>query len=150
MKKLVVLAACILISGSSFGQNAGTKTEKPMTPAQKKAADLRKNAVGGYIRDARNRPLEGVQAFIYQHDSANSIIASGYTDVTGYYETNSVMPGKYNIKIVYPNNKSIMVPEVMMKKGITDISIKSEAPTTDTSISFAVFQPKPQEKPKKK
>lgn len=146
MKQIIVLAVSIFMCGASFAQ---TNTQKPMTPAQKKAADLRKNAVGGYIRDARNRPYEGVQAFIYAKDSANTILASGYSDATGYYETNSVMPGKYDIKIVYPSNKAIMIPDVPMKRGITDISVKAEMPTADTTIQYIVFQPKPQEKAKK-
>ena len=152
MKKFIVFTISLLAGGSIFAQKPKT-TQKPLTAAEKKAADLRKNAVGGFIRDAHNHPLEGIQAFIYQADSANTIIASGYTDATGYYETNSVLPGKYTIKIVYPdNNKAIMVPGVVMKKGITDISLKNDPPAADTSIQFVYFQPKPVEKakPKKK
>ena len=146
MKQFVVFTICLLTWGSSFAQKNSPK-QKTMTPAEKKAADLRKNAVGGYIRDARNRPIEGVEAFIYVSDT---IVASGYTDASGYYETNSVLPGKYTIKIVYPSNKTILVPGVIMKKGITDISMKAEPPTTDTSIQYVVFQPKPVEKVKNK
>jgi len=151
MKHILVLALGLIICGSSFAQKTAT-TQKTMTPAEKKAADLRKNAVGGYIRDSRYRPIEGVEAFIYLGDSANTIIASGYTDATGYFETNSVPSGKYTIKIVYPNYKNILVPGVIMKKGITDITLKCDPPAADTSINYIFFQPKPVEKvkPKKK
>jgi hypothetical protein len=149
MKKFIVFAVAILAYGSSIAQNTNSQ-QKPMTPAQKKAADLRKNAVGGYVRDARNRPFEGAQAFIYQADSANSIIASGYSDATGYYETNSVLPGKYTIKIVYPSNKALIVTEVIMKRGITDISPKMDAPSADSTLPFTIFKPRPPVKGKAK
>ncbi len=148
MKQFLFFAALFFVSSPLFAQNQNNTKE--MTPAQKRAADLRKNAVGGYIKNARNRPLEGIQTFVYAADSANTIVASGYTDATGYYETNSVMPGKYNIKIVYPSNIAVMVPDVPMKKGITDISLKCDTPTADTSIPFTVFQPAPQPKGKGK
>ncbi len=147
MKKLIVLFISIFVCGSSFAQQSSN--QKPLTPEQKRLADLRKNAVSGFVRDMRNRPIEGVQAFIYAKDSAQTILASGYTDATGYYETNSVLPGKYDIKIVYPStNKSVMVADVMMKRGLLDISLKTDVPTTDTNINYMVFQPKPAGKAK--
>ncbi len=170
MKKFVLLAISFLTMGTSFAQN-NTKTTKPMTVAEKKAADdkkakadrsanarktgaenkavdARKNCVGGYVRTARYMPMEGIQAFIYLGDSANTIGASGYTDATGYYETNSVAPGTYSVKFVYPNNKSIMVSGVTLKRGITDISLKNDAPTADTGINYLYFAPKPVAKAK--
>ncbi len=149
MKQFILLAASFLSIGTSIAQNS-SKTAKPMTAAEKKAADMRKNCVGGYVRTARYMPMEGIQAFIYLGDSANTIGASGYTDATGYYETNSVAPGKYNVKFVYPNNKSIMVSGVTLKRGITDISLKNDAPTADTGINYLYFAPKPAEKGKAK
>lgn len=128
--------------------SAQQSAQKPLTPEQKRAADARKNAVSGFIRDSRNRPMEGIQAFIYAKDSAATILASGYSDATGYYETNSVMPGKYNIKIVYPStNKAILVPDVVMKRGLLNITLKNDVPTADTSIEYRVFQPAPAPKP---
>jgi hypothetical protein len=150
MMKFIVFTISLLASAATFAQKPAAQ-KKPLTPAQQKAADARKNAVGGFIRDARYRPLEGVQAFIYPGDSANTIIASGYTDATGHYETNSVMPGKYNIRIFYPStNKGILISGVMLKKGVTDISLRDNPPAADTSINILFFQPKPVAKPKAK
>ncbi|MCD6012349.1 MAG: Carboxypeptidase regulatory-like domain [Flavipsychrobacter sp.] len=147
MKQLLVLFISIFMFGSLSAQQAST--QKELTPEQKRLADLRKNAVSGFVKDMRNRPVEGVQAFIYAKDSAQTILASGYTDATGYYETNSVAPGKYNIKIVYPStNKAVMVPDVVMKRGLVDISLKTDIPTADTSINYLIFQPKPAGKSK--
>ncbi len=145
MKYIIVLFVAILAGGPLSAQQSA---QKPLTPEQKRAADARKNAVSGFIRDSRNRPMEGIQAFIYAKDSAATILASGYSDATGYYETNSVMPGKYNIKIVYPStNKAILVPDVVMKRGLLTITLKNDVPTADTSIEYRVFQPAPAPKP---
>lgn len=145
MRSIIVLFVAMLVSGPLFAQQSA---QKPLTPEQKRAADARKNAISGFIRDSRNRPMEGIQAFIYAKDSAATILASGYTDATGYYETNSVMPGKYNIKIVYPStNKAILVPDVVMKRGLLNISLKNDMPTADTSIEYRIFQPAPTPKP---
>lgn len=141
MKQIMALLSVVFIAGSAMAQQPAG--QKPMTPEQKRLADLRKNAVSGFVRDARNRPVEGVQAYIYAKDSAATILASGYTDATGYYETNSVAAGKYDIKILYPStNKAILVNDVIMKRGLTDISLKNDIPVADTGINFLFFQPK--------
>ena len=174
MKRVFLSAACILASGALFAQKAAT-AQKPaakpaaaQAPAPKKAAPAsatapapkasataqaatphhmvkpQPNAVGGYIRDVRSKPMKGVKAFIYMPDS--SIAASGYTDSTGFYETNSVAPGKYTVKLVYPSYKAIVITGVVIKKGITPINFKANAPEADTTVAFADILPKPADK----
>ena len=103
-------------------------------------------AIGGSIRDARYHPLPGVETFIYQADS--SIIASGYTDAKGYYETNGVLPGKYDLKIVYPSNKAVIVKGVPVKSGVTQLNLNLNPPDADTTLLYTDLVPKVE--PKKK
>jgi len=153
MKRFIVLVLGLLSCDAAIAQKTITssKQPKPLTPARQKAADMRKNAVGGYIRDARYRAIEGVETFVYRTDSSAAIAASGFSDAMGHYETNSVMPGKYNVRFFYPStNKAILVTDVVMKKGITEINLRNEPPVADTSINYLFFKPKPVEKPKAK
>ena len=148
MKKLTTLTICLMATGMAFAQQS-TTTKKKLTPAEQYAA-AHKTAIGGYIRDARNVPIPDVRVFVYRTDSSAEIISSGYTDATGYYETNSTYPGKYNLKIVYPEAKSVMVSGVIIKKGITNISLNANLPTADTTLPYANFLPKPIETKKVK
>lgn len=139
MKQLLAITIGLLIWGTASAQTPSG--QKVLTAAEKRAADLRKNAVGGIIRNSRYRPIEGIKIFIYTTDSSNSIVASGFSDATGYYETNSVLPGTYMVKFVYPPNIALTIPGVTMKRGITDITLKADPPTADTTIEFSVFHP---------
>lgn len=141
MKKLITLTICLMAAGMAFSQQA-TTTKKKLTPAERSAA-AHKTAIGGYIKDAYNMPIADVEAFVYKTDSSADIVSSGYTDATGYYETNFTYPGKYNLKIVYPSAKSVMVNGVIVKKGITNISLKANAPDADTTLPYTDFVPKP-------
>jgi len=138
MKKIIVFTIALLFSGTLFAQNN--------TAAKKSSSSLHKTAIGGMITDKYKRPYAGVQAFIYQKDS--SIIASGFTDLTGYYETNSVLPGKYDLKIVYPNNKAILVKAVAIKQGVTLVNFNWGIPAGDTTVQYTDLLPKPAEKKK--
>lgn len=170
MKRVLVSAACILASGALFAQKpaapktaakqAATQAPAPKklamasaaAPGQKPGAPAmhhtgikpQPNAIGGYIRDNRSRPIKGAKAFIYMADS--SIAASGYTDSSGFYQTNSVAPGKYNVKLIYPNYKTIYVTGVVIKKGITPVNFKADMPAADTTVAFADILPKPESK----
>jgi hypothetical protein len=137
MKKLIALAVCFLAFGSSFAQQGA---------APKRTSNANRTVISGTILDARNHPIEGVQTFVYPPDS--SIIASAYTDATGYYETNSVLPGTYSLKIVYPSNKAIMVTGVVIKRGMTRVNIKANPPDADTVITYKDLMLKPVEKSK--
>jgi len=134
MKKLIAFAACSFIISSSFAQN------QKVTDAKKLIA-AKRCAIAGVITDMHNFPLKGTEAFIYQPDL--SIIASGYADAQGHYETNSVLPGTYVVKIMYPNQKTSLVTGVVLKPGITQINIKADEPTADTSMPYTDIAPKP-------
>ncbi len=112
MRKISAFILAFSACGTSFAQSAAPAKTAP--PASSK---LHQTAVGGQVTDARKHPILGVEAFIYQPDS--TIIASGYTDSAGNYQTNSVLPGKYDVKIVYPTSKTILIKGVVIKNGVT-------------------------------
>jgi hypothetical protein len=140
MKKWVVLTACVCAFGASFAQT----TNKDRAKLEHKLVASGKAAVAGVIQDTHNRPYQGAQAFVYGADS--SIVASGYTDATGYYETNAMAPGTFDLKIVFPNEKIVFVKGITAKKGITPISLKSDMPKEDANISYSDIVPKAAEK----
>src|SRR5471030_3127820 len=100
MRQVLVFTICLLISVTISAQKVITtkKTTQTKTKTTTTTTHAHGSAIGGFIHDARRHPLTGVEAFIYMADS--SIVASGYTDAMGYYETNGVLPGKYDLKIV--------------------------------------------------
>jgi hypothetical protein len=152
MKQLIAFGICLLLAGSSYAQapKKGAKQVMPLiTVLPQKNKAFHKSAIGGYFTDMRKQPVKGVKAYIYGPDS--TIIASGFSDAMGYYETNSVKPGMYDLRIIYPGSKfsrTISGVPVMAAK-ITNISaLKEVPPTTDTVIAYADIAPKPVEKPK--
>jgi protocatechuate 3,4-dioxygenase beta subunit len=178
MKQMVTMAFCLLASANIFGQ-AKTVTQKTVTTQQSVATQksvttpktvtsqtvastqhvttakrtiISRNgpAVGGFILDERKHPINDARAYIYAADS--SIIASGYTDASGRYETNPVAPGKYTVKIVYPTAKCIVVSGVIIKNGVAPLSLSMAEPTSDTSLPYTYFVPAALKKsaPKKK
>jgi len=136
MKPVTALAICLFAAGTISAQQTTQKSSAPKSKSKKE-----ENAVEGTIKDAHRHPIADVQAFIYAKDS--SIIASGYTDATGHFETNAVMPGSYTVKVVYPDAKIIMVTGVVIKKGYTPLNISAEPPTADTTLPYTSFMPLP-------
>ena len=150
MKQFITIAVCILICGTASAQKKN-EPHPNISVIPQKPGVYHKSGVGGYFTDMRKRPIKGVQAFIYLPDS--TIGASGFTDSTGYYETNNILPGSYDMKIVYPNTQaSLRITGVpIIRETITEISFfKGEPPTADTSFSYSVIEPKPIVMPKKK
>ena len=152
MKQLTAFGICLLIAGSSYAQ-APKKSAKqvipPITVLPQRNKAFHKNAIGGYVTDMRRRPVKGVKAYVYGADS--TILASGFTDSAGYYETNSVPTGLYDLKMTYPTSKfsKIISGVPVLATKITNISfIKSDAPEADTTIAYTEIAPKPIEKPK--
>jgi carboxypeptidase family protein len=145
MKKLITLTTCVLLCGAAFAQRSASEKNDPAT-AQRKLAASGKCAIKGTVRDERSHPVSDVRVFLYAADS--SIIASGYTDAVGDFETNSVGKGTYNVKAVYPNSRAIMIPAAILKPGYTMVNIKTALPAADTVIPFSEFVPKPVEKGK--
>lgn len=145
MKQIITLAASLLICGTSFAQKGGKNDNDP-AKVQRQLIASGRCALTGVFTDAHNRPIEGVKAFIYQKDS--SIIASGFSDASGHYETNSVLKGDYTIKLVYPSAKAMVVSGMPLKPGFNQLNIKSDAPAADTTMQASSFMPKPAEKKK--
>lgn len=137
MKQTIILSACILLSGISFGQGAKAKND-PATIQRNLIASGRCELTGRFT-DARNHPLSGVQVFIYEKDS--SISASGFTDSMGHYETNAVLPGLHNVTISYPAAKRAFIMNVPMKKGFNPLSLKADPPAADTTLDLGTVMP---------
>ena len=145
MRQVIVFTVCLFISGAISAQNKTTTTKTTKTETVTKTTKtVHGSAIGGFIHDARRHPIVGVEAFIYQADS--SIVASGYTDAMGYYETNGVLPGKYDLKIVYPSSKAIIVKGVPIKSGVTQVSLNANPPDTDTTLLYTDLVPKVEKK----
>jgi len=149
MKQFIALGFCLLALSTSFAQKTTTtKTTTTKTTTKTTSTSAHPTAIAGSIRDARYHPLAGVETFIYQADS--SIIASAYTDANGFYQTNSVFPGKYDLKIVYPSSKAVIVKGVPIKSGITQVNLNANPPDADTTLQYADVAPKPEGKKKSK
>lgn len=127
MKPILALVACLVVSGSVLAQNAGR-------------SKVRKTAVGGLITDLRYNPLPKVQVYIYKGDSATN--ASGYTNAQGNFETNNIMPGVYDLRIVYPSSRRIIVSGVPVKMHkVTTFKLVANDPTADSTIAFTDLVP---------
>ena len=144
MKKIIVLTLCFIASGMAFAQQSATP-QKGANAAQKRSS-VHNNGISGHLTDARNVPILGARAFVYGTDSSGAIVSSGYTDSMGYYESGYTSPGKYNLKLVYPTEKTVMVNSVIVKKGMIDISLRMNSPEADTTLPYTMFLPKPVEK----
>jgi len=134
MKRITALSLSLFAITSAFAQQKTTD----------KVADAKKDKciISGTIRNIRKMPVAGVEAFVYKADS--SIVASGTTDATGHFETNSVMPGDYTVKMVFPNRQNMMVTGITIKKpGNTIIDFKGDAPAADTTVAYSVLAPQP-------
>jgi len=150
MKRIITLAVCILVCGAVSAQKKKATTPNISVIPQKPGV-YHKSAIGGYFTDMRKHPIKGLQAFIYLPDS--TIGASGFTDSTGYYETNNILPGIYDLKLVYPKTgAALMITGVpVVRETITEISFfKNEPPAADTVIPYSAIEPAPIAKTKPK
>lgn len=135
MKLILAVSACLLFSAATFAQN---KTRvSPLGSTR-----INRTAIGGVIKDARKRPMPKVQAYVYRNDT---IIASGYTTVDGIYETSSVMPGVYGLRLVYPSSGiRFNITGVPVKSlRVTQVSITCNEPTADTTVAYTDLYPQP-------
>ena len=150
MKQLTALAICLFATGTIFAQNNTAKQKNTTAPkgasthSGAKEKKIKGPGVDGFIRDGHRHAIDDVHAFIYGKDS--SIAGSGFTDATGHYETNAVLPGMYSVKFVYPEAKYIMVTGVEIKKGLTPLNISLDPPAGDTTIAYTTLMPPPPEK----
>ncbi|MFI5195952.1 MAG: hypothetical protein ACHQD8_02590 [Chitinophagales bacterium] len=137
MKQFIAFTLCLSISVASFAQKNATDAKK--NPSHK-------SAIAGVIQNMRKQPIMGIKAFIYYKDS---IVASGFTDSTGYFETNYAVPGIYNLKLVYPSEKTMVITAVPIKaRTLTMVDLKAMPPEADTSIAYAAIAPKTPQTPK--
>lgn len=155
MKKLISVAACMLITGAIYAQSVNSSGASPNVskqattsagkPAGQRTARVHKNAIGGTIINTRKQPVARVQTYVYIADTA--IVASGYTTADGKYETNSMMPGTYTMKVVSPaSKKRIFVTGIPVKQlKITQVNLTLVEPSEDTSIPYVDLLP-PSEK----
>lgn len=134
MKNIAAISVSLFMFGATYAQSVPGGVKKTAVP------DGPKNLVAGSIRDMRNKPIKGVQAFVYRPDSA--IIASGYTDSIGRFKTNSVAPGVYFVKIVYPSTRVTTITGVNVGVGTTEINLRTAPPEADTFINYDVIAPK--------
>ena len=140
MKQITVIAVCLFMFGTCFAQKSHHSTSKGSSEAYFGKAEALKNGVWGTIKDLQGEPLADVEAMIYKLDT---IIASGFSDASGRYTTNSCAAGKYTVKLVYPNsNKYIMVSGVEIKKGRVMLNLTTNPPMADSSVSYNELQPK--------
>lgn len=162
MRQLLVLVVCMLAFTPVFAQFPEVKPVPKLAFVKEKGkvtnvisylpqkkAGLKKSAIGGKVTDLHKQPIKGIRTFLYRQDS--SIAGSGFTDVTGNYETNNVAPGKYDLKIVYPHTvgSTIVTGVPVMAGYITEVSVlKNEPPATDTVIEYKAIEPKVEEKKK--
>ena len=133
MKQFLGFALCLFISGSMLAQKGASFAKK----------NPNKSAIAGIILNMRKQPVSGVKAFVYKKDS---IAASGFTDSAGYFETNFVVPGIYDLKLVYPSEKMVVITAVPVKaRTITMTNLKMADPAADSTVSYATIAPqKPQ------
>ena len=136
--KLVATLSVSLFAISAVNGQVKTATTVKVTGS--KTVIIQKNTIFGTIKSVRNKPMKGVEAFVYKADS--TIIASGITDSAGHYETNGVPDGAYYMKIVYPSKHVAMVQGVNVKKGGTELNVKIEMPEADTILGYNQLMPK--------
>lgn len=139
MKLITIVAASILFSITAHAQPASKAT------VGSNANKIRKNAVGGIIKDLRRQPVPKLQAYMYRNDT---LIGSGYTTAEGAFETSNVPPGTYALRIVYPTSgKRITITGVPVKlKTITPVNLMVNEPIEDSTISYTDIAPKPEVK----
>ena len=122
-KKILVLLMGLLSAGLAFGQKKSVA----------KATDADKTLVCGTVADGHNLPVAGVKAFVYAKDS--TIAASGYTDDKGKYFTNTLAPGAYFLKFIYPSGTAVIVNGFNVKgKGNSVYNLKMNPPAENTAI----------------
>ena len=155
MKKIIAIAIVSFLSGNVLAQQnlkpaptmpgAAAKAAKPAAakPAAARpaaAAKVRKTAIGGTILTARREAVAKIQAYIYSNDT---IKASGFSDASGNYETSSVLPGVYTLRLVYPRSgRRITVSGVPVKAlKVTTVNYTGIEPVADSTFTYNELMP---------
>lgn len=149
MKKIIAIAIGSFLAGNVLAQQnlkpaptmpgAAAAAAKPAA-ARPAAAKVRKTAIGGTILTARREPVAKIQAYIYSNDT---IKASGFSDASGKFETSSVMPGVYTLRLVYPRSgRRITVSGVPVKAlKVTTVNYTGIEPTADSTFTYNELMP---------
>jgi hypothetical protein len=119
---------------------AAAKAAKPAAARPAAAAKVRKTAIGGTILTARREAVAKIQAYIYSNDT---IKASGFSDASGNYETSSVLPGVYTLRLVYPRSgRRITVSGVPVKAlKVTTVNYTGIEPVADSTFTYNELMP---------
>ncbi|MBX2905318.1 MAG: carboxypeptidase regulatory-like domain-containing protein [Taibaiella sp.] len=151
MKRIAAIAFIVFAAHTSDAQNlkpapnmpgATASAATPATASRPAPVKVRKTGIGGTIQNELREPVAKIQAYIYRGDD---IIASGFSDTKGYYETNNVLPGTYTLRLVYPKSgRRITVPGVPVKmKKVTIVNYKGIEPVGDSTIAYTDLMPPP-------
>lgn len=150
MKKIIAIAIGSFLAGNVLAQQnlkpaptmpgAAAKAAKPAAARPAAAAKVRKTAIGGTILTARREAVAKIQAYIYSNDT---IKASGFSDASGNYETSSVLPGVYTLRLVYPRSgRRITVSGVPVKAlKVTTVNYTGIEPVADSTFTYNELMP---------
>lgn len=144
MKQAAYIIAMVFIALSATAKGGKVKNE-----SKYRSGNPAKKVVYGTIKDARNKPMKGVSAFVYGLDS--TVLANATSDSAGRFQTNGVLPGKYFIKLIYPNKTVALVYNfTITTKDDLLLNVKMNAPEADTMMQYEALMPKPVAELKKK
>lgn len=148
MKRTAAIAVLAFAAHISVAQNlkpgpsmpGATASAAPAKAPQNGTARKQRTAIGGTIQNERWEAVPKIQAYIYSNDT---IRASGFSDARGYYETNSVMPGTYTLRLVYPQSgRRITVTNVPVKlRKVTIVNYRGIEPVGDSTLDYAQLMP---------
>lgn len=151
MKRIASIALFAFAAYTSEAQNlkpaptmsGATASAASSAPAARTApVKVRKTCIGGTVLNEYREPVAKIQAYIYKGDD---IMASGFSDSRGYYETNNVLPGVYTLRLVYPKSgRRITIPDVPVKmRQVTMVNYRGIEPVGDSTIAYAELMPPP-------
>jgi hypothetical protein len=151
MKRIAAFALLAIAAHSLHAQNlkpapnmpgAAAAATTPAAASRPAPVKVRKTGIGGTMMNELREPVAKIQAYIYRGDD---IIASGFSDAKGYYETNNVLPGTYTLRLVYPKSgRRITVPGVPVKmRQVTIVNYKGPEPVGDSTIGYTDLMPPP-------
>ena len=148
MKRITVIAILVIGACTSRGQDlkpapamsGATASAASQAAARRAPVKVRKTCIGGTIQNEYREPVAKIQAYIYKGDD---IMASGFSDSRGYYETNNVLPGTYTLRLVYPKSgRRITVTDVPVKlRKVTVVTYRGIEPVGDSTFAYGELMP---------
>lgn len=134
MKRFFIFSLSMFVSYSLLAQESA--------PTASSGRDKRpKTAIGGTIRDLRHVPQQNIKVFVYKGES--EIVASGYTDENGKFETSSYGTGEYTVKVIYPSFRRVIISRVpLVRHKITPLNLLLTEPGEDSTFVYSDVAPK--------